>query len=134
MRKCTAPLRVVDNAPVRDDKWVHNLCVEWANWARCAEIGLVSLSEGYMRERLDKAHDTEPSQLVALADKAIARMFVKRPDYGRVFKRYYLNPTELSEYEIGLQVGHNEARVKAMLRQSRFLVGYYLTELGASVE
>jgi hypothetical protein len=105
---------------------IHMRCVSWGHWARCAMPGAEGTSEGYLRQRLDAAHPGEPSAEVAETDKAVARMRVARPDYWRFFARYYLNPTELSEYEIALELGYSLERVEATLRQARILVGYHL--------
>jgi hypothetical protein len=88
--------------------------------------GAEGTSEGYMRERTDQAHVGEPSEEVAETDKAVGKMRVQRAQYWRIFARYYLNPTELSEYEIAIDLGHNIEFVEATLRQARMLVGYHL--------
>jgi hypothetical protein len=82
-----------------------------------------------MRERLDTAHDGEPTAEIAITDKAVAQMWIDRPDYKKPFNLFYLNPTELSEGEISDRVGHNEERVRAMLRQARMLVGFHIVQL-----
>lgn len=87
-----------------------------------------------MRERLDHAHASEPTPEIAETDKAVARMRSQRKDYWRVFARYYLNPTELSEYEIAIEIGHSIERVSAMLRQARILVGHHIHRLQSTVE
>jgi hypothetical protein len=79
-----------------------------------------------MRERLDHAHMGEPTAEVAETDRAVAQMRTQRKDYWKIFARYYLNPTELSEYEIAIEVGLGVQRVEATLRQARILVGYHL--------
>jgi hypothetical protein len=114
----------------RDEpKAVHKKCLEWAAWARCARPGAVSNSEGYMRERIDPAHAGEPTPEIALMDKAVAQMYVERQDYKRVFDRYYLNPTALSEEEIADELGLKPQLVNAMLRQARILVAFRLHQL-----
>jgi len=107
-------------------KEIHDRCLAWGHWARCAQPGAEGTSEGYLRQRLDHAHEGEPTEEVAETDKAVARMRVARPDYWKMFARYYLNPTELSEYEIAIEIGYNVQRVEATLRQARIMVGYYL--------
>lgn len=109
--------------------WLHERLCRWADWARCPEPGHVGTSEGYMRERLDHAHEGEPTAEIEITDKAVGRMRVSRPDYWPVFARFYLNPAALSTYEISLQIGHHEERVKAMLRQSQMLVGHNIFKL-----
>jgi hypothetical protein len=84
-----------------------------------------------MREVTAKGHEGEPTPEIEETDKAVAKMYVQRPDYKKVFNRYYLTPAELSYYEIALALGGwwNEARVEACIRQSKMLVGYYLKGL-----
>jgi len=103
---------------------IHKLCLEWASWARCAEPGAVTQSDGYLRERTSPGHPGEPTPDIALTDKAVAKMRILRRDYYKYFSRYYLNPTAISEYEIHRQTGTPIERVNAILRQARTLVGY----------
>ena len=105
---------------------IHERCLRWGSWARCAQPGAEGTSEGYLRERLDHAHESEPSPEVAETEKAVAKMAVQRADYYRAFKRYYLNPTQLSEDEIADELRMSLERVNAMLRQARILIGYHL--------
>lgn len=84
-----------------------------------------------MRERLDHAHDSEPTAEVEQTDRAVARMKVARPDYWKVFARFYLNPTELSVYEIAIELKYTTDRAEAVLRQAKMLVGYHLHKLVA---
>jgi hypothetical protein len=105
---------------------IHERCVEWGHWARCAQPGAEGTSEGYLRQRLDPAHAGEPTPSVAATDRAVAKMRVQRREYWKTFARYYLNPTALSEYEISLEIGHSPAHVEAVLRQARILIGYHL--------
>jgi hypothetical protein len=113
---------VVVQMPERD--WPHSRLVRWANWARCPEPGSVGTSEGYLREPTAPGHEGEPTAEIEVTDKAVARMWVERPDYYRVFAMFYLSPSELSTYEIARHVRHNVTRVEAMLRQARMLVGH----------
>lgn len=108
---------------------IHELCVRWGRWARCAEPGADGTSEGYLRERIDHGHESEPTAEIALTDKAVGKMKVQRKDYWRPFARYYLNPTSLSEEEIAALLAMPTMRVNAMLRQARILVGYHLHQL-----
>ena len=112
---------------------IHDRCLAWGAWARCVLPGESTTAEGYLRERLDHAHEGIPSPEVAQTERAVARMKVSRKAYWPVFARYYLNPTELSEEEISRLLLIPEPRVNAMLRQARMLVGYYLqhTEIAA---
>jgi len=103
---------------------IHKLCVEWASWARCAELGAVSQSDGYLRERTSPGHPGEPTEDVAITDRAVARMRTQRRDYYALVARYYLNPTGMSEYEVSLHTGYTIERVNAMLRQARMLIGH----------
>lgn len=105
---------------------IHKRCVTWGQWARCAQPGAEGTSEGYMRERTDAAHAGEPTEEVAATDRAVAKMRAQRKDYWKFFSRYYLNPTELSEYEIAGETGFSIERVEATLRQARILIGYHL--------
>lgn len=109
--------------------WPHARLLRWASWARCPSPGGVGTAEGYLRELTAPGHDGEPTPEIAVTDKAVAKMWVERPDYYRVFSMFYLNPTELSAYEIARLVRHNVDRVEAMLRQSRMLVGHHITRL-----
>lgn len=105
---------------------VHERCVRWGAWARCAQPGAEGTSEGYLRERTDAAHAGEPDAEVQATEIAVNGMRIDRPDYWSAFKRYYLNPTELSEEEIADELGYSPQRVNAMLRQARILVQYKL--------
>lgn len=105
---------------------IHKRCVDWGHWARCAQPGAEGTSEGYLRERTDQAHVGEPTEEVAATDIAVAKMRANRPDYWKMFARYYLNPTELSEFEIAGEIGFSLERVEATLRQARILIGYHL--------
>jgi hypothetical protein len=106
---------------------IHERCLKWGNWARCSMPGGEGTSEGYLRERLEPGHESlEPTPEIAETDRAVAQMYLKRPDYQKFFKRYYLNPTQLSEYEISNETGASIERVNAILRQARILVGYLL--------
>jgi hypothetical protein len=105
---------------------IHDRCVTWGAWARCALPGAEGTSEGYLRERTDAAHAGEPTEEVAETERAVNKMRMARPDYWSAFKRYYLNPTALSEEEISDATGYNPLRVNAMLRQARMLIAHYL--------
>lgn len=85
-----------------------------------------------MREPTAHGHDGEPTEEIAETDKAVAKMYVVRPDYKKVFDRYYLNPTELSYYEIATMIGLSEARVEAIVRQAKMLVGHYIKMIESS--
>lgn len=112
---------------IEDKDWPHARLLRWAAWARCPVPGAVGTAEGYMRELTAHGHEGEPTPEIAETDKAVAKMYVERPYYKRVFNFYYLNPTELSYYEIAsLLAGMTEARVEAIVRQSKMLVGYHL--------
>jgi hypothetical protein len=115
--------------PEQEDGWLHARLSRWAAWARCPMPGAEGTAIGYLRERLDHAHDTQPTEEIAVTDKAVAQMRVKRKDYWRVFADFYLNPGEPSEYEIARQHNYPTERVTAMLRQARFLVGHYIFRL-----
>jgi hypothetical protein len=108
-------------------EWPHDRLERWGKWARCAALGESSDAAGYLRERLDHAHDTEPTAEIAITDRAVAKVKVARRDYWRVLGRYYLS--DRSEYEIALEIGHNIGRVTAMLRQSRMLIGFHILQL-----
>lgn len=112
---------------------VHMKLVAWGRWARCAMPGAEGTAVGYLRQRLDHAHEGEPTPEIELTDRAVARMKVLRPDYWGVFARYYLNPSELSEYEIAEETGRTMERVTAMLRQARILVAHHMHTLQSSV-
>lgn len=105
---------------------IHDRCVKWGNWARCAMPGAEGTSEGYLRERTGQAHIGEPDEEVAATELAVAQMRTQRRDYWAAFARYYLNPTDRSEEEIADELGFSEARINAMLRQARILIGYLL--------
>jgi hypothetical protein len=116
-------------AEVIDRDWPHARLVRWANWARCPEPGAVGTSEGYLREPTAPGHEGVPTPEIEVTDKAVARMWVERPDYYKVFAMFYLSPDERSTYEIARTVRHNVARVEAMLRQARMLVGHKIRVL-----
>lgn len=109
-----------------EPRHIHKRCLDWGQWARCAQPGAEGTSEGYLRERTDQAHAGEPTEEVAATDRAVAKMRAQRQDYWKFFARYYLNPTELSEFEIAGELGFSLERVEATLRQARILVGYHL--------
>src|SRR5688572_18064697 len=111
---------------IEDKDWPNARLVRWASWARCPMPGGVGTSEGYMREPTAPGHEGEPTVEIAQTDVAVAKMYVARPDYKKCFDRYYLNPAELSYHEIGMMVGMNEARVEAVVRQAKMLVGYHI--------
>lgn len=113
---------------------IHKLCIQWGAWARCALPGADGTSKGYLRERVDKAHEGEPTAEIALTESAIARMKIQRQDYWRYFARYYLNPTQLSEFEISNETNTPLERVTAILRQARILVGYHRYRLQSEAE
>lgn len=108
---------------------IHLLMLAWGRWARCPAPGAEGTAAGYLRQRLDHAHDGEPTPEIELTEKAVAKMRAARPDYWSVVARYYLNPSQLSESEIADEVGYNVQRVAAMLRQARILVGHHLHAL-----
>lgn len=108
---------------------VHERCVEWARWARCARPGAEGTAEGYLRERTAPGHAGEPSPEVALTELAVAKMYVERPQYKPAFDRYYLNPTELSEEEVADLIHYTVERVNAILRQARILIQQKLLQL-----
>jgi len=110
--------------------WPHERCERWAEWARCPTPGAEGTSEGYLREALDKSYQgLEPGEEIAITDAAIARMKVSRKDYWRIFKRFYLTPGALSEYEIALDMSYTVERVTATIRQSLMLVGYHIHQV-----
>lgn len=111
-------------AEVEDRDWPNKRLLDWGRWARCAVPGDGSSAEGYLRERLDHAHDTGATAEIAETDRAVARVKVSRKDYWKVLARYYM--TDLSEYEISLEIGHNIDRVSAMLRQAKMLVAHHI--------
>ena len=116
----------------RDEtKDIHDRCVKWGDWARCPAPGAEGTSEGYLRERTDAAHAGEPDEEVQETEMAVNAMRIQRPDYWPAFKRYYLNPTALSEEEVADDLGFTVERVNAMLRQARFLVGFRLHQLNS---
>lgn len=108
---------------------VHKRCVKWAVWARCAAPGAEGTAEGYLRERTDAGHASEPDEEVAETEQAVGRMYFDRPDYRPAFDRYYLNPTELTEEEVAFQLRFTVGRVNAMLRQARILIRQKLLQL-----
>jgi hypothetical protein len=119
-----AVVREISDA--QGEKWVHKRLLEWAPWARCASPGTEGTSEGYLRERTDPGHPGEPTAEIARTDKAVAKMRVERKDYWRPLAMFYLEPGEISEYEISLRFGYSLERTAEMLRQARILIGYHL--------
>ena len=115
--------------PKRDEpREIHDRCVRWGAWARCAQPGAEGTAEGYLRERIDHAHDSEPTEEIVETEKAVAKMRAQRADYWSAFARYYLNPTALSEEEIAHELGRRIDLINAQLRQARILVGFYLLQ------
>jgi len=111
---------------------IHERLVTWAQWARCAEPGREGTSEGYLRERLDPAHDGEPTPEIQETERAVATMKLARPDYWRYFAGFYLTPPEgRSEYEVSRSTGQPIERVREILLRCRRMVGYNIDRMEA---
>ena len=85
-----------------------------------------------MRERLDKAYEGEPTEEIAITDKAVAQMYISRPDYKPVFNRFYLDPHELSEVEIARECGISLEMCEARLRQAEIFIGHRIHKMETS--
>jgi len=105
-----------------------NRLERWAAWARGPPIGSATTAEGYLRERLDTAADSdELTQEIMLTEKAVARTKLERKEYWRVIARYYLG--RLSFIEIALFYHVPEHGVKSLWMQARSRVGDHIATL-----
>lgn len=107
--------------------WPHDRLIDWGLWARCPSPGEGSTAEGYLRERLDHSHDSEPTLEISVTDKAVAQVRIQRRDHYRHLARYYMS--DRSEYEISQELRQSIERVTTMLRQARFLVGHIILQI-----
>ena len=75
-----------------------SLLCEWALWNRDGHGG-VSSSEGYLRERLDQAHDGNPPDEVERTEKILAKLRLEGwfQTHWRVIKHYYLGGKSVEE-------------------------------------
>lgn len=100
----------------------------WADWARSPAVGSCNGSEGYMRERLDKAADSaEMTDEIAVTERAVARAKNQQKAYWQIISRYYLG--RLSIMEIAALLRCNEDGLKRLLEQAKACVHEHIVEL-----
>ena len=96
---------------VADDE-AHQLLEEWAAWAREPMGGFGNSGlEGYMREKLDHAHDSaEMTPRIERAEKALAMVKAQNRIWLKVIKKYYLARRGPAEIASELRMTHGYVR------------------------
>ena len=99
----------------------------WSNWARSPQIGSTGSTVGYLKERLDKAHDIDMNDEIAITERAVARTKMEDKAYWRVIARYYLG--RLSCIEIALTFHVSEHGIKRLLLEAKGRIGDHIATM-----
>jgi hypothetical protein len=104
---------------VHENDEAHQLLEEWAIWAREPMAGDSGGGDGYMREKLDQAHDSaEMTDRIANAEKALARLGQKNRIWLKILKKYYLARKGEAEIASGMRL--TEGYTRNLLKEGRF--------------
>lgn len=110
-----------------DSKELDQRLESWANWARSPQMGSTGSVVGYLKERIDKAHDIDMTDEIAITERAVARTKIEDKAYWRVISRYYLG--RLSCVEISLQFYTSEHGIKSLLLQAKSRIGDHIATM-----
>ena len=96
----------------------------WSDWARSPQIGSTGSTIGYLQERVDKSHDIDMTDEIAVTERAVARTKMDDRSYWKVIARYYLG--RLSCVEISLQFHTSEHGIKQLLLEAKGRIGEHI--------
>lgn len=96
----------------------HDLLMAWAPWARDDNIGGNGVAVGYLKPRLDRAHDGEPPRDYWIVDKIVAPHRRDRTNYWTAVAMFYLG--ERCLWEIAKELGPTWPEKRVMLNLVAF--------------
>jgi len=100
----------------------------WANWARSPSMGAPLSVVGYLKERLDIAHDSaEMTDEMVVTERAVARTKMEDKAYWRVLARYYLG--RLSIVEIALFFHTSEDGLNRLFLEAKGKVASHIYDI-----
>jgi len=116
-----------ESAALLSTKELDQRLERWANWARSPSMGAPIGVVGYLKERLDIAHDSdEMTDEIAVTERAVARAKLEEKAYWRVLARYYLG--RLSIVEIALFFHTSEDGLKRLFLEAKGCVSKHIYE------
>ena len=117
-----------ESAALLSTKELDQRLERWANWARSPSMGAPIGVVGYLKERLDIAHDSdEMTTEIAITERAVARAKLEEKAYWRVLARYYLG--RLSIVEIAMFFHTSEDGTKQLFLEAKGCVAGHIYDI-----